>query len=270
MFRIRHGTYTHVSNKARQTLSKPRRKIQPNEQLILHSEVNGVCPLCPTTLIYEKNGKNQKGFEIAHIYPLNPLPKEVILLKDEQLLNSDSDHGDNLICLCNPCHKRYDKDKTVEEYRELFKIKTDILKRKKEQNIWSKTSIEIEIFEIIELLVAKDLEFEDNLEYSPKTINNKTNETITVLTRRKIHQNVQDYFYKISNKFKELDFIEPMTTEIISSQIKNHYLLLKKQGSNQKEIFDAMTTLLQKQTKQNNREASEIIISYFIQNCEIF
>lgn len=90
------------------------------------------------------------------------------------------------------------------------------------------------------------------------------------MTKRKIHQNVQDYFYKISAKFKEIDFVEPMTTEIISSQIKTHYLLLKKQGTNQKEIFEAMVTWLQKQTKQDNREASEIIISYFIQNCEIF
>ena len=61
-----------------------------------------------------------------------------------------------------------------------------------------------------------------------------------------------------------------MTTEIISSQIKTHYLLLQKQSNNQKEIFNAMVTWLQKQTKQNNQEASEIIISYFIQNCEIF
>ena len=251
-------------------MEKVRRAIPQNEQLILHSEVSGVCPLCPTTLMYEKNGRKQKGFEIAHIYPLNPLPKEVILLKDEERLNSDLDHGDNLVCLCNPCHKRYDKDKTVEEYRELLKIKKDILKRKKEQEIWSKTSIEIQIYQIIELLVEQDLDFEDNLEYSPKTIDDKTNESITALTKRKIHQNVQDYFYKISAKFKELDFEEPMTTEIISSQIKTHYLLLKKQGTNQKEIFDAMVTWLQKQTKQDSREASEIIISYFIQNCEVF
>lgn len=251
-------------------MEKKRRKIPHNEQLILHSEVSGICPLCPTVLIYEKNGRNQKGFEIAHIYPLNPLPKEVELLKNEEKLNSDLDHGDNLICLCNPCHKKYDKDKTVEEYQELLRKKKDILKRRKEQELWSRTSIEIQIFEIIEVLVDQDFEFEDNLEYSPKTIDDKTDETITVLTKRKIHQNVQDYFFKISAKFKDIDFVEPMTTEIISSQIKTHYLLLKKQGSNQKEIFDAMVAWLQKQTKQDNREASEIIISYFIQNCEIF
>lgn len=252
------------------TLGNDRRKIQLNEQLILHSEVNGICPLCPTILVYEKNGKNQKAFQIAHIYPLNPLTIEKTLLKDEELLNSDTDHSDNLICLCTPCHERYDKEKTIEEYRDLVKIKKDILKIKKEQEIWSKTSIKEQIFEIIDLLVEQELDFDDNLEYSPKTIDNKTNDSITILTKRKIHQNVREYFYIISSKFKELDFIAPMTTEIISSQIKTHYLLLKQQGSNQKEIFEAMVSWLQKQTKQGNREASEIIISYFIQNCEIF
>jgi hypothetical protein len=251
-------------------MGKERRQIPPNEKLILYSEVNGVCPLCPTVLIYEKNGKNQKGYEIAHIYPFNPLPKELILLKNEDLLNPNSDHADNLICLCNPCHKKYDKDKTVEEYRELVRKKKDILKRKKEQEIWSKTSIEIQIVEIIKILVGQELDFNDNLEYSPKTIDEKTNSSITILTKRKIHQNVRDYFHKISIQFKELDFLEPMTTEIISSQIKTHFLLLKQQGDNQKEIFDAMVSWLQKQTKQDNLEASEIIISYFIQNCEIF
>jgi hypothetical protein len=251
-------------------VSRERRNIQANEQLILYSEVGGICPLCPTVLVYEKNGRNQKGFEIAHIYPLNPLQKEVVLLKDEEILNSDLDHSDNLICLCNPCHKKYDKDKSVQEYCELVKVKKDILKRKKEQEIWTKTSIEKEIFEIIDLLVAQDLEFDDNLEYSPKTIDNKTNSSITLLTKRRIHQNVQDYFYKISAKFKELDSLEPMTTEVISSQIKTHYLLLRKQGTNQKEIYDAMVVWLKKQTKQEGNEACEIIISFFIQNCEIF
>lgn len=247
-----------------------RRKIQPNEQLILHSEVDGICPLCPTVLIYQKNGKNQKGFEIAHIYPLNPLPKEIVLLEDEERLSKDPDHGNNLICLCNPCHKRYDKDKTVEEYRELVKTKKAILKRKKEQSLWRKTNIQDEIFEIIDLLVSQDLDFEDNLDYNPKTIDNKTDSTITLLTKRKIHQNVQDHFFKIKEKFKNLDSLEPMTTEIISSQIKTHYLLLKQQGNNQKEIFDAMVEWLQKQTNQKNKDASEVIISYFVQNCEIF
>ncbi len=252
-------------------MGKERRQIQENEKLILHSEVGGVCPNCPTILVYEKNGRNQKGFEIAHIYPFNATPTEIELLKNEEILNIDFDHSDNLICLCNPCHKKYDKDKTVEEYRDLVQKKKDLIKRNKERELWVRTNVEKEIFNIIEVLVDQELDFSDIIEYNPKTINEKIDNSITFLTKRKIHHNVQDFYYKIQQRFKELDFIEPMTTEVISSQIKTHYLILLKEGrSNQQEIFDAMALWLQKQTKQSNIEASEIIISYFIQNCEIF
>ena len=91
-----------------------------------------------------------------------------------------------------------------------------------------------------------------------------------MLTKRKIHRNVQDYFYIIKNKFIELDSISPTTTEIISLQIRTHYLLLRKQNQNQKEIFDALVEWMTKRTNQNNYEAAEIIVSYFVQNCEVF
>lgn len=251
-------------------MKRKRRPIYENEKLILHSEVGGVCPLCPTILIYEKDGVNDKAFEIAHIYPLNPRADEITLLKNEELLNSDPDNQDNLICLCIPCHRRYDKNKTVEEYRDLVQKKKKILKVRKEKEIWTSSTIEKEIYQIIELLSNQDFDLDDNIEYNPKTIDTKTNTTITALTKRKIHQNVQDYFYQIKHKFTEIELIDPLSTEIISSQIKTHYLKLSKQGNDQKEIFEAMVAWLKKQTKQEYNEASEIIISYFIQNCEIF
>jgi hypothetical protein len=85
-------------------------------------------------------------------------------------------------------------------------------------------------------------------------------------------RNVQDYFQIVKSKFIELDKITPLTTETISAQIKTHYLLLCKEHKevNQKIIFDALVSWLSKRTKQDNDEASEIIISYFIQNCEVF
>lgn len=251
-------------------MKKKRRPIYENEKLILHSEVGGICPLCPTVLIYEKNGVNDKAFEIAHIYPLNPRADEIILLKNEELLNIDTDNQDNLICLCIPCHRRYDKNKTIDEYVELVEKKKKILKVRKEKEIWISSTIEKEIYQIINLLTDQNFAFDDNAEYNPKTIDTKTDNTITTLTKRKIHQNVQDYFYQIKAKFTEIESIEPLSTEIISGQIKTHYLKLAKQGGNQKEIFEAMVSWLKKQTKQEYNEASEIIISYFIQNCEIF
>lgn len=245
-----------------------------NDKLILYSQVEGMCPLCPNALMYEKNSQNRKNFEIAHIYPLNPKKEELELLKDEEKLSSDPNDLKNLICLCVTCHTKFDKPRTIEEYRELVSIKKTLERQSKDKLLWADTKIENDIKEIIRILATEeiDLSKEDILKYDPKEIDRKVDDTITLLTKRMIHRNVQDYFQIVKSKFIELDKITPLTTETISSQVKTHFLLLCKEHKdvNQKIIFDALVSWLSKRTKQNSDEASEILISYFIQNCEVF
>lgn len=245
-----------------------------NDKLILYSQVEGMCPLCPNLLMYEKGSQNWKNFEIAHIYPLNPKKEEFELLKNEEKLSSDSNDLKNLICLCVSCHTKFDKPRTIKEYRELVTIKKSLLRQSKDRTLWADAKIENDIQEIIKILATEeiDLSKEDILEYDPKEIDRKVNNSITILTKRKIHRNVQDYYRIVKTKFIELDKLSPLTTEIISTQIRTHYLLICKEHKeiNQKIIFDALVSWLTKRTRQENIEASEVLISYFIQNCEVF
>lgn len=245
-----------------------------NEQLILYSEVEGICPNCTNSLMYKKNRQNRKQFEIAHIYPLNPTKEELELLKNEERLSKDPNDIKNLICLCVTCHTIFDKPRTLEEYRDLVAKKKRILKIATEKAIWNDTKIENDIFELIKMLSNGnfDLSKVDILSYSPKEIDEKTDDTITILTKRKIHNNVRDYFHIVRSKFIELDNLAPLTTETISTQIKTHYLKICKEHTeiNQKDVFDALVSWLAKRTNQTNIDASEIVISYFIQNCEVF
>ena len=82
-------------------MSNNRKKFTENDNLILYSEVEGMCPLCPNTLMYEKNDQNRKNYEIAHIYPLNPKADEIKLLKDQERLSTDPNDLKNQICLCD-------------------------------------------------------------------------------------------------------------------------------------------------------------------------
>lgn len=254
-------------------MSNHRTKPTPNQTLVLFAEVEGVCPNCPKELIYEKKGQKQKNFEIAHIYPLNPKPSELVTLKNVKKLSNEPNDLKNLICLCNECHTKFDNPRTLEEYEILYSKKEALIKQNKEKSLWENGSVENEIDELISFLADTDFEFdEDMLNYNPKTIDDKTNGTITPLTKRQIHRNVQDYFNSIRFKFTEIDKIKPLTTETISTQIKVHYLKIRKEipDYNQHEIFEAMVSWLCKISKIESKVSCEIMVSYFIQNCEIF
>lgn len=250
-----------------------RKSFGQNVNLILFEQSDGVCPLCPTPLFYEKSGRHFKSFEIAHIYPLHATKEEEETLKHEERLSKDLNDLDNLICLCVRCHTKFDKPRTAEEYRKLVEIKKHILSQHNSKLLWETSNLGEEISEVIQILSDGDLDFPtDILNYSPITIDQKVNDTITLLTKRKIHRNVQDYYTIVKNKFVEFDKLNPTTTEIISLQIKAHYLLLYRLSSdkNQKEIFDQLVKWVSKRAHQKNSEAAEIIVSYFIQNCEVF
>lgn len=254
-------------------MSNQRKTNTENKKLTLYAEVDGICPLCNSDLMYEKGGLKEKKFEIAHIYPLNLKASEIIVLNNVKKLSSDPNSLDNLICLCVECHTKFDNPRTLIEYEKLFKIKSDLIKLSKEKNLWTNSSLENEIDDLVDFLANTDFDYADDiLTYNPKTISEKTNSTITVVTKRKIERNVQDYFNSINLKFVEIDKKIPTTTETISTQIKLHYLKLKKEipDYNQKEIFDAMVNWLHKTSNNNSKDSCEVIISYFIQNCEIF
>jgi len=254
-------------------MANKRKTYSPNETMLLYSEVDGVCPLCAKSLIYEKRGRKQKNFEIAHVYPLNPKPSEVIELAGETKLNLDPNHLDNVICLCTGCHNKFDKPRTKEEYRQLKKIKENLIQKHKEKEIWNDYSLENDIVRILETLRDDDttMDYDDDiLNYDPKTIDLKTNDTIQRISVIKIKAFVNDYYVFIKKKFKELDREKPMSTEIISHQVKTYYLKMAQQYTNQDDIYNAVSNWINVKSGKVSINASEVITSYFIQNCEVF
>ena len=91
-----------------------RRIFSDNEKMVLFNEVDGRCPICGSPLTNSKNGKIIKIFEVAHIYPANPLPSEIEVLKDEERLSEDVNSLDNVIAVCRICHKKFDTPRTEE------------------------------------------------------------------------------------------------------------------------------------------------------------
>ena len=252
-------------------MSNKRKTFTSAQNVALVTQVNRICPICDTPLFYTKNGVSYKKYEIAHIYPLNPKADEIQLLKGEERLSNDLNHEDNLIPLCDTCHTKLDKPRTVKEYINLIKIKKSLMKKEEQQDLWQQYQIEDNISKVIESLYNEDISNNEcDIDFVPKKVDRKLNDSISKPTKRKIKNNVADYYIFVKNKFRSIDEIHPDSANLISTQIKSYYLKQKTLELSQQEIFTNIVDWIHAKTHSKTDDAAEIIASFFIQNCEIF
>ena len=252
-------------------MSNPRKKYSDAQNVALLAQVSRVCPLCAELLFYKKRGKSFKNYELAHIYPLNPTNEEKQLLQDEERLSDDVNDEDNIIPLCEICHGKFDKPRTVEEYRTLLLLKKKLIDRSGQEAIWKRYTIEDEISQIIEAIYDDpELDNVADIDFTPKEVDEKLDSTISRPTKLKIKGNVREYYIFIRKKFSELDSVNSDFSEIISLQIKTYYLKQKNMGIDQQAIFENIVAWIYAKTKPKTNDAAEIMASFFIQNCEVF
>ena len=108
------------------------------------------------------------------------------------------------------------------------------------------------------------------LEFDPKNLTKKFNNSMTRPTQEKIKHNVTDYFYYIRGVLLEIERESPSKTDLISSQVKTYYIKQKSLDLSQQEIYSNIVDWLNNRTKPQTLEAAEIVTSFFIQNCEVF
>lgn len=251
-------------------MANPRKSGTDNQDMYLYEEVEGVCPKCTDPLMYEKNRQMRKQFQKAHIYPLNPTKDELIILNGVEKLSSDVNHLDNLIALCSKCHGQFDNPRTLEGYLEMLELKSRLIRETKSKNVWGDFSLEVEIRLVIESIAFDEsLDYEEEIEYDPIAIDAKTDDTISPLTKRKIKGDVTQYFSIVKQKLKEVDSLKQSASDIISSQVKTYYLKMKSIHSDQQSIYEEMIRWLHKKTNSKSYDASSIVVSFFIQNCEV-
>ncbi len=252
-------------------MANQRTKYSDAQQTALISQVNRICPLCTEPLFYKKKSRTYKNYEIAHIYPLNPTKEECELLAGEERLGQDVNDEENVIPLCDICHGKFDKPRTIEEYRHLVDIKKKIIAQSRQEETYRRYAIESEINQVIEAIYNDpDLDVSAEIEFSSKKVDDKLDETISRPTHRKIKNNVRDYYVFIKEKFATLDQSDNDLSDIISLQIKTYYLKQKGMGLTQQVVFENIVAWLNAKTNPDTSDASEILASFFIQNCEVF
>ncbi|MBU2524145.1 HNH endonuclease [Patescibacteria group bacterium] len=252
-------------------MTNKRRNYSPAEELSLTTQVEGICPLCGKALFYTKKVKSYKGYELAHIYPLNPSADEIEELKNEERLHEDVNHPDNLIPLCLSCHGKFDKPRTASEYQKLAELKKSQIRKSKQQEIQIEYQLEDDIRLVIDGLYSADYaQMGTEIEYESKSLKEKFTSDFPSPIRQKIKHNVADYYQFVKSKFAEIEQDNPNSSVLIFSQVKSYYLKQKSLRISQQEIFSNIVDWFFIKTKPQTIEAAEIVTSFFIQNCEVF
>ena len=251
---------------------KNRANVNDTIKMSLLCEVHGKCPLCRKSLLKKKDKKTVRIFDVAHIYPLNPTSHEKELLKDEVRLAKDDDTEDNFIALCKVCHKIYDTNKAVKEYRQLVTIKKDAIKLRELQQTWNEQTLHEDIEQIAEKIATLDLKEikKTQLSYAALKVKQKKDETFDVVNEIKVENYIINFYNPIKTVFKFLDEQNRYKSDVIYSQVRSYFTFLLEKQFDQNKIFELMCDWFMSTKAIEDRGKSEVLVAFFIQNCEVF
>ncbi|TCK32623.1 HNH endonuclease [Paraburkholderia sp. BL8N3] len=238
-----------------------------NEHSILYGETGGICPLCSNKILFTKPGskKISKGYEVAHIYPLNPTPVQANALvgyRVPPLINA----LDNVIALCPTCHAKYDKDFQLSELVKLEGIKKQFLNDAKAKLSIFEYPLHEEIYEILDAIIDYNADSSNlesvNLDVSP--VDKKLKTGMSNLQKREIKANAVDYYIRIRDHINRLEQMDQLSVKLLQGQINNYYLVMQIQHPDDKDlVFNYIAEWMSEKSKKSIL-ASKILTSFFL------
>jgi HNH endonuclease len=244
-----------------------------NEHSILYAETGGCCPLCTLPILFQKKGssKPNKGYEVAHIYPLNPTQSQVRALVGYPV-PPDINALENVIALCPTCHTKYDKVFKLDELTRLRKIKDGYLSEARAKLTASEHTIQEEVYEILDAISAFDF---DETALSPttfdvSTVDKKLKTGMSPLQKHEIKANAINFYVRIRDYIRKLEQQDQASVKILQNQINSYYLAMNKQNPENKDlVFNYVAQWISTKTNKPIL-AAKVLTSFFVQNCEVF
>ncbi|MEN4559798.1 ABC-three component system protein [Pantoea agglomerans] len=251
-----------------------RAQVSDTVKMSLLYEVSSKCPICRKPLIKRKSKTKDpvRVFDVAHIYPLHAREHEINLLKNEEKLCENIDSEGNFIVLCKECHKMYDTDKTVDEYRYLVSVKKSCEKLRELSEVWDAQTLHKDISIVAEKITAitKEDMIKSKLPLKALKLMDKINDDFGMLNEIKVNAYITNFYIPIKENFRLLELERKASYQFICSQVRSYYLALVMEGFKQNEIYEQMVDCFMVKTGINERSKAEVLVSYFIQNCEVY
>ena len=218
----------------------------------LLSETSGYCPNCGKELTVSENGKISNVYSVAIID------------------GSKNIEPKNLLAMCPHCCATYRLDsKNKKLCKELQSKKAVLVAHKQSAHLLDDLPLEKGITGVITRI--QKLKETDLAEAAldPKELNKKIDPTKDLTLYLSVNLYVTTYFIKIRDIMMNLDKSKVIDYEEIQDQMKAIYRRLSKTNKTKLEIFTEITQKVHRVTLQEDIFC-QIVVSYFIQSCEVF
>lgn len=223
-----------------------------DDELTLVLETKGICRFddCGNPLSVTVNGKKQYLFSITKIDPA----------LDDSL--------DNMIALCPDCSAKYKLLGQPSDVERLKHIKKQLKMRGELDDVAAMTKREEGIRLVIERIANMRSEDLIPLNYKPVAVEKKVSSSNLIL-RQKILSYVNGYYPVVKKIFQIMNEAQKIYYEGFAMSVRMTYMKENQKGAPQSMIFNALVDWLMNGTN-TDRESCEVVIAYFVQNCEVF
>lgn len=258
-------------------INKPNKKPIENLELCdidLFDEVDQECPLCNTPL-YSFNKSKTKTiyrFSITKIFPEGLSQEKYNEFNALYAAPIDLNDSKNKICLCDNCSEEYIFTPSIDTYDKLYRFKGRALKSKGLKKTTGSTQLDEEITAILGNIKECDIDADSfkELRMKPLKVVKKIKPENRLLIKD-INDDNGTYYNYIKEVLSNQDEHKKSFRKI-ALEVNKCFLDLDDETDSQDDIYNALVQWIldSQRLPESYRAAAHIVISFFVQNCEVF
>lgn len=218
---------------------------------MLFLQEGGKCPNdgCSHLLYKKVRGATIDDYDVVQIDPNLPLSSE------------------NAIALCHDCRMIYESSSNTPLISRMRVIKQQLLRAEETLSITKDYGFQDGLERVVRKIANIPANEIVELNYDPVQLKSKIPNDVFLLS--KVRSQVANWYLAVNNIFKEVSAEKGLKYKALCSEIRTFWTSLDEDGRSQYEIYTALTDWFANRIN-DRKDLCEIVVSYFIQECEVF